>query len=232
MIGIVTHLLIATIFVNSGYIQNIENKNIFLTQVAKSVLNTDAQNTTLQTVDSLLSSCTTDAERAEKFVTWLSIMIERYAKKIAQKEELPFMFTKSLVLRFFFDTHIYSMLADWKLFTQNFRKIMFDDTSLQKIFDTIIIPYLQEAPTVGRLEVALKGVYNQQLTSAEFKEKFKAFFRKAVLPLFCWRLKGHIEKMNKNMYLVARAEKLQGYVLKQYFKEKNQIQEEPAIAVV
>lgn len=232
MIGIVTHLLIATIFVNSGYIQNIENKNIFLTHVAKSVLNVDAQNVTLQPLDFLLTSCTSDKERAEKFVAWLSVMIERYAKKIAQKEELPFMFTKSLVLRFFFDAHVYGMLADWKLFTQNFRKITFDDTMLQKIFDTIIIPYLQEAPTVPRLEAALKGVYDQQLTSAEFKEKFKAFFRKAVLPLFCWRLKGHIEKMNKNMYLVARAEKLQGYVLKQYFKEKNQIQEEPAIAVV
>jgi len=225
MIGIITHLLIATIFVNSGYIPNIENKNIFLTHVAKSVLQGGALETELQPLDFLLISCSSDKERAEKFVAWLSVIIERYAKKIAQKEELPFMFTKSLVLSFFFDTHLYGMLSDWKLFTANFKKSPFDDVILQKIFDTVVIPYLQEEPSVPRLEFALKKVYDQQLSSPQFKEKFKAFFRKALLPLFCWRLKGHMEKMNKNMYLVARAEKLQGYILKQYFKERNQVQE-------
>lgn len=221
MIGIPLTLLAAIVFYNSGYLPNIDNKSHFLTEVVRQSLN-EVPEAEAGTLTALLQHANSDQERARAFVAWITVILDRYVAKIRKKEELPLMITYNLVLNFFFDTHLYSTQTDWNTITANFDMSILNESE-QKIFETIIIPYLQQQPTVERLHEALKSLYQERLSDTEIKERMKAFFIRVCLPFFSWRLKNHVEKMNKNPYIVTRAEQVQGYILKQFIKEQNKI---------
>lgn len=221
MISIVIYLLLANVFYNSGYLPNIEDRGQFLTHVARYALD-EIIEPEAETLIALLQHANSDEERARAFVAWTTVTLNGYIAKIRKKEELPLMVTYNLVLNFFFDMHLYSTQTDWKSITSSFDFTVLD-ASDQKIFEKILIPYLQEQPTVDRLHTALKALCQERFENQEIKERMKAFFIRICLPFFVWRLKGHLEKMNRNQYVVARAEKVQGYILKRYIKEQNKI---------
>jgi|GEM_PF-6769349 len=219
MAPIIVSVLLATQF--CGYLPNIENKGQFLTWVLQHSLG-ESPEAEAGTLTALLQHTNSDKERARAFVAWITVTLERYVAKIRKKEGLPFMVTYNLVLNFFFDMHLYATQTDWKSITDSLDLSILSDSD-RKIFETILIPYLQEQPTVERFYNALKALYEERLADNEIKERMKAFFIRVCLPFFAWRLKGHVEKMNKNPYVVARAEQVQDYILRRYIKEQNRI---------
>jgi hypothetical protein len=134
------------------------------------------------------------------------------------------MITHNLVLDFFFDTHLYNTKteAEWQEIIKRFDITILSEED-QKLFQTILIPYLQEKPSVERAHQALKALYYERLSDPKIKERIKAFFIRLGLPLFAWRLEQHMKNMNNNPYLVARAEQTLEYIIKQYQKEETRL---------
>jgi hypothetical protein len=223
MIPTIIYLLAALAFLNQGFLPDVENRSVFLTQVARSSLS-EPKEREAGTLHALLQHVHSDQARAEAFVSWLSEAASRYVSKIRKEEHLPLMITYDLVLEFFFDMHLYNTKTqeEWNDIIQLFDMSILSQED-QKIFQTILIPYLQEKPSVKRAHHALKSLYHARLSDPKIKERVKAFFVRIGLPLFAWRLEQHVKTMNNNPYLVARAEQTLEYIIKRYQKEETRL---------